>query len=472
MRRKLTLLSAAFLAAACGGSYNVSRTGGSPAGGSAGLGGMGGASGSVAGGNGGTDASPTGGSDATDAFPTGGSGGAAGATTTGPRVGSDGGHTTSTGGSVTSGGARATAVGGAATGGLLASGGVGGNGGFSGGTSTTSPATGGASGTGSITANGGSIGGTSTTSVTTGGASGSGGTAAGLEPCSSSDGSGCGDPAFCLDTRSDACSPDYMSGCTGYCARRRQPAICAGLAQPTPCPDGFTCLPDARTYLGTDSVSLCVGSDTPECAANGACPAGFACVPSTAGSRCSPDRTACEDYVTCKMAQPPPCPPGYARSTPDHCYGPCVPVEACVCSTDTQCGLVGASCDRKQGRCYLAQAPEPRCQLPFDVGTCDAVAPVYAFVDGECKSATYGGCGGNDNRFPTLEECLARCQGMPGDQPCPDGRAERAICLGCATAGGCLRYVTACAKPCATEADCQSTGLSCSGSYCETRFCI
>jgi hypothetical protein len=277
---------------------------------------------------------------------------------------------------------------------------------------------------------------------------------------------------FCVDTHSDACSPDTMSGCTGFCAERRRAPICAGLAQTTPCPAGFACIPDTRTYLGTDPTSICVGSGTGECTTNTNCPTGFACVPSAGGNRCSPDRVVCEGAVSCEMAEPDRCPAGYARSTPNGCYGPCVPVDFCACSTDAQCAAAGASCDRKQGRCYTPKSPEPRCQLAFDVGPCDAAVRAYAFIDGACKPATYGGCGGNDNRFSTLEECLSRCQGMPGEQACPDGRAERVICLGCGAGGGCLQYAGVCAKTCATQADCQPSGLSCATGYCEAAFCI
>jgi hypothetical protein len=46
------------------------------------------------------------------------------------------------------------------------------------------------------------------------------------------------------------------------------------------------------------------------------------------------------------------------------------------------------------------------CSLPFDPGPCEALFPVYAFVDGSCMLRTYGGCQGNGNRFETLEACL------------------------------------------------------------------
>jgi hypothetical protein len=305
-----------------------------------------------------------------------------------------------------------------------------------------------------------------------GGAAGTGGTTVVLQTCNSSDGSGCGDLMFCVDTRSDACAPDSTNGCTGLCAVRRRVSPCAGLALTAPCPDGFACIPDTRTYLGTDSVSVCVGGETGECKTSAECPTGFSCVPTSGASRCSPDMVVCEGNVTCKVAEPPRCPTGYARSTPSDCYGPCVPIEYCGCSTDAQCAGMGASCDRKQGRCYTPKSPEPRCQLAFDVGPCDAAMRVYAFVDGECKPATYGGCGGNDNRFSTLEECLARCQGMPGERACPDGRVERNICLACGAGGGCIQHASACAKTCVTQTDCSPSSFLCSSGYCEAAFCI
>ena len=36
---------------------------------------------------------------------------------------------------------------------------------------------------------------------------------------------------------------------------------------------------------------------------------------------------------------------------------------------------------------------------------------VYAFVDGKCVEKTYGGCGGNANRFESLKECEDICGG-------------------------------------------------------------
>jgi hypothetical protein len=420
MASRWTCLFAALLMAAC------SRTGQTSARGSGGMGGAhGGASGSAKGGTDGPATSVRGG---------------------------DSGARSGGAGSLATGGA---ATGGAATGGAAANGGVTGHGGV----------TDGAAANGGIRGDGSATDGSRTTDAATDGAAGSGETAGGLEPCNSSDGSGCSDDAFCMDTRSDSCSPDYMKDCTGFCAGRRRAVICGGLAPPAPCPDGFACLPDARTYLDPYPVSICVGADTRACTAQGDCPTGFSCVPGAEGSRCSPDKTVCEDYVTCPMEPPPRCPRGYARSTPDNCYGPCVPVELCGCTTNTQCGFAAAACDRKQERCYLARSPEPRCQLPADFASCTLKA-AYAFIDGVCQLAT-SGCAGNDNRFSTLEECRARCEGVPGDTACPEGQVEGAICIGCGGGGGCIRYVDVCTTTCATRADCPSSDFVCYGGYCE-----
>ena len=53
------------------------------------------------------------------------------------------------------------------------------------------------------------------------------------------------------------------------------------------------------------------------------------------------------------------------------------------------------------------------CELPFDVGPCDAAIQVYWFnaQTGACEMQTYGGCGGNDNRFASLDECSQACGG-------------------------------------------------------------
>ncbi|KAG5441362.1 U-actitoxin-Avd3f [Clonorchis sinensis] len=54
---------------------------------------------------------------------------------------------------------------------------------------------------------------------------------------------------------------------------------------------------------------------------------------------------------------------------------------------------------------------EERCFLPNDSGMCLASMPQVFFnsTSGACEHFIYGGCGGNENRFETVEECEQAC---------------------------------------------------------------
>ena len=118
----------------------------------------------------------------------------------------------------------------------------------------------------------------------------------------------------------------------------------------------------------------------------------------------------------------------------------------------------------------------PACLMSFDPGPCRGAIPVYAFDGTACVTKTYGGCEGNDNRFTTLEECLAACEGRPTPNGCPDGRINQEICLGCGPAGGCASMATVCARTCDADAggpgDCPSELGICYHGVCQAAFCI
>ena len=51
------------------------------------------------------------------------------------------------------------------------------------------------------------------------------------------------------------------------------------------------------------------------------------------------------------------------------------------------------------------------CGLEPESGLCEAYFPSYFYnmTSKRCERFIYGGCGGNDNRFSTVEQCQATC---------------------------------------------------------------
>lgn len=124
-----------------------------------------------------------------------------------------------------------------------------------------------------------------------------------------------------------------------------------------------------------------------------------------------------------------------------------------------------------ENRCGT-KVPAARCLLPFDAGTCKAAIRVFAFQGGECAPAQYGGCEGNDNRFDTLEQCWNACEGWPSVSECPEGRVARQICTQCGPAGGCAQQETLCAQPCDPLEPVCDAGLTCTDGVCQVGQCI
>ena len=82
------------------------------------------------------------------------------------------------------------------------------------------------------------------------------------------------------------------------------------------------------------------------------------------------------------------------------------------------------------------------CKLPRESGNCDAYIPSYWHnpTTGVCEPFAYGGCGGNANRFASLDECQAACHGgSPEFDSCRDPGDCTLIAVGCC--GNCGREV-------------------------------
>ncbi|XP_075556796.1 actinia tenebrosa protease inhibitors-like [Dermacentor variabilis] len=62
-------------------------------------------------------------------------------------------------------------------------------------------------------------------------------------------------------------------------------------------------------------------------------------------------------------------------------------------------------------RCTHSETQQDRCSMPPDRGRCRAYMPTW-FYDSKfssCKMFIYGGCGGNDNQFPSEKKCESVC---------------------------------------------------------------
>jgi hypothetical protein len=303
---------------------------------------------------------------------------------------------------------------------------------------------------------------------------GAGGGPAIDEACVAATNAGCDPDEVCATT----CEPGLTDDCATECVRVYKPSPCSGPGA-VPCPASMMCFPDPRTQDASEPLGLCMEgtvSSVCEVGAPDSCGDGFEClfVPERSGGACVPERVNCWSPWTCE-AEPPPCPYGFARSrhgvTGDtaSCFGLCVPIDTCGCSSDDQCPE-NAICDRASGSCAaLEWKPPALCSMPFDPGPCDAAMPRFAAVNGVCQGQVYGGCGGNDNNFTTMEECMATCEGRPLVNPCPSDRVAASMCVECGP--GCVRSIDGCAERCDTGEDCAAPGASCIDGLCEPVYC-
>ena len=59
----------------------------------------------------------------------------------------------------------------------------------------------------------------------------------------------------------------------------------------------------------------------------------------------------------------------------------------------------------------LATRNAPHCEAAPDPGQCEASMPMFYYdpASSQCNQFNYGGCGGNSNRFTTYQACMASC---------------------------------------------------------------
>ena len=135
-----------------------------------------------------------------------------------------------------------------------------------------------------------------------------------------------------------------------------------------------------------------------------------------------------------------------------------------------------------------AAALDPKCLLEPQSGNCRGYIPVYAHdpKTGVCKPFIYGGCGGNVNRFQSLEECQDTCSGgQPDLDDCSATGQCSLVPAGCCSCEGSKRHFVAvsgdqfdaynrslrcelvdCA-PCAAPANTQTITTTCRKGRCE-----
>ena len=82
-----------------------------------------------------------------------------------------------------------------------------------------------------------------------------------------------------------------------------------------------------------------------------------------------------------------------------------------VTVTITSSGSTGGASSTGSGTTGGGGGPDDPCSLPLDSGNCDAAFPAYGYnvETGRCEQFIWGGCGGNENRFGSLDDCLEVC---------------------------------------------------------------
>ncbi|XP_071834280.1 uncharacterized protein [Apostichopus japonicus] len=228
---------------------------------------------------------------------------------------------------------------------------------------------------------------------------------------------------FCADViRSQTCDckPDQVC-CDDCCGGKSCKSVdpCRDIFCDIPnCPkgqvvdyDGPGCCPGCKLDC---SAVLCLVPDCPV-GSEIVIPDGSCC------GECSPVKDPCRD-VECPQIK---CAPGYTTVFEGD---DCCPTCGLDCST-TACIQVicpeGSETYQPKDNCCPQCRPTTVCQLPLEVGPCEALFQRWGFGDGECVQFTYGGCLGNGNNFLSQADCEAACD----SNPCENIVCDIPLCL-------------------------------------------
>uniref|UniRef100_A0A6I8PHS6 WAP four-disulfide core domain 8 n=1 Tax=Ornithorhynchus anatinus TaxID=9258 RepID=A0A6I8PHS6_ORNAN len=230
------------------------------------------------------------------------------------------------------------------------------------------------------------------------------------------------------------------------------------------CPQGQKCCTNGCDYYCMDPVKTTIlrpgtcpnlsprtkGSCVRYCSTDDSCPQGLKC--------CT---NGCDYYcmapVQDRVKRPSTCPP-MSPSTKGTCVQQCRGDDSCP---------KGQMCCSNGCDSYCSPPVEEGsknvCEKSADPGPCKSYMAVYYFNSRtkNCEAFMYGGCGGNDNRFRTAEECMARCGGSKNPVVCstPSPGTKGNCDQDCRGDNSCGKRQRCCAQGCGQVCDAPVKGV-------------